>query len=525
MKETVFISSRINELVSERSVTFRACVEEGFTPLMFETEPIEDVKHTIDRMVDAADHFIGIFFHTVGTPQLELKGMTPIEYELAKFIRNKCLENSENNSCKLKEKRKEIDCLKKLRRIFTGHYPLDHINIQDKIIQGPNEISDCMKSLVLIGRMKKIHLYCKYPFDENSLSPELLVLIQGLQNLHFNHEDFSNRWELSLILHKEFREIKSKAETDNSSDLPSVWVSFKGCDEVGQIAQLTRFAFSLNQNVDFLSSKKLKSEEDDAENRVDMNLKLSLWRKTKGDDNITSDDLVERNRRFMTFSQELGQLRNSYFKNCESIKEDLANWLPEKEMKEQSSINIFTRFHSLRLDKFVDPAQIIVEPINENAAKSTISGIVDDFFNAEADLDLYLNKCFFRVKVIHLDVPGLMFRITNLLAGNKRDRFPFVMNIKMVIVNEYRENILFRIGVTKTRSKECIDATTIKDKKSEVPWNMRSRWLQSTEMILELVGNKEIDKTCLDSFQYILHSALFSIVGVESVHVAPVKWD
>ena len=85
--QSVFISSRMEELAIERRAAFRAAYESNLVPLLFETEPAQtDLKGQLDNLVDKADLFVGVYYRSFGRAYSELYGMTPIEYELLRFL-------------------------------------------------------------------------------------------------------------------------------------------------------------------------------------------------------------------------------------------------------------------------------------------------------------------------------------------------------------------------------------------------------------------------------------------------------
>lgn len=59
LARTVFISSRMEELVDERRAVYAATRDAGFAPTIFEIEPISIARDTIDAIVDRADLFVG----------------------------------------------------------------------------------------------------------------------------------------------------------------------------------------------------------------------------------------------------------------------------------------------------------------------------------------------------------------------------------------------------------------------------------------------------------------------------------
>ena len=108
--DTVFISSRSDELWLERNAAYEAIGHSGRTPLLIDAslnkltdsdlppgEPADDASHKrhskgrtlrdqIDAFVDAADFFIGIYGVNSGRQNLSIHWMTWIEYELLRFL-------------------------------------------------------------------------------------------------------------------------------------------------------------------------------------------------------------------------------------------------------------------------------------------------------------------------------------------------------------------------------------------------------------------------------------------------------
>ncbi|MBN1297884.1 DUF4062 domain-containing protein [bacterium] len=498
MQTTVFISSRINELISERTVAYRACFEEGLTPVMFETEPIEDVKRTIDSMLDVSDHFLGLFFHTVGAPQFSLNGMTPIEYEICRFIHLKC---PNRLSCETSE----VDCLSRMRRIVSGHYAKDRTHKGPCKLQSKNDndtLEPCVSNLEAIRKRGLIHIYCKYPYDEKSLSPEMLALLQGLRDCGFEHSDFSNQWGLARQLHDDMDTWWRNGSLDKS--VPAVWLKYRGKDTPGMMAQLLRFALMLNLNVDFLSSYV------DDENLVKIDARFSLWRRKNREEDSTGLKVNVEN--MIHFSMAVSAMRQGYLDCIAENHGRLEKWFPAETLHFTDSEAVFHRFTHLRLNLFENDGFTITTTAEDDGHR--MAEIVDrHMYNPLPELD---SAQHIRVKIVHLNVPGVMFRITNLLAGNCRDRFPYTMNNRIMLVNEYRENIQHRIGVPLGKTCAAIMEQRLSKKKTIVPWNIRGQYLQATEMILSCEHSMDPD------FTFILHSALFSIIGVESVHVANV---
>ena len=83
----MFISSRMIELNMERKVAFDTIrAHPRYGPLVFEREPKTELRSTIDRMIERADCFLGLYSLTLGEPHPDLARRAPIEYEILKFL-------------------------------------------------------------------------------------------------------------------------------------------------------------------------------------------------------------------------------------------------------------------------------------------------------------------------------------------------------------------------------------------------------------------------------------------------------
>ena len=83
---TVFISSRMDELAMERQSAFNAIYEAGLTPILFEMEPRSAERKKIDALVDRADLYLGLYYQSMGKANPHLCDLTPIQYELYRFL-------------------------------------------------------------------------------------------------------------------------------------------------------------------------------------------------------------------------------------------------------------------------------------------------------------------------------------------------------------------------------------------------------------------------------------------------------
>jgi hypothetical protein len=79
----------MRELFIERKTAIEAIHFAGHTPLYIETEPeVRDLEARLamDSLVDDADAFLSLFYLSEGDKQAALDDVTPIEYELARYL-------------------------------------------------------------------------------------------------------------------------------------------------------------------------------------------------------------------------------------------------------------------------------------------------------------------------------------------------------------------------------------------------------------------------------------------------------
>lgn len=514
-KQKVFISSRIEELRHERDTAYAACFERGFLPLMFEVEPIEDLKLTIDQMVDNADYFLGIYFHTVGSPHFNLMSLTPIEYELCRFIRMRC-QLFKKQTCN-----KRIECYAVLRRLLTGHYSLDKRS-PNVCGQENDNITKCKEAVNSVT--DRIVIYHKYPFDEKSLSPELLAFGIGLQRLHIGHLDFHTRWDLAKLIHEDKRlkpeDEKKSPEPQEDDDYCSIdmgklaSIQYEGKDQPGQIAQLTLFALGLSLNVERLL---LEVKGDDTV--------IKVWLSSWGKDGVelNSCKLEELIKTRIEFSRKLDALREKYReipKEQEALGTDRNTTGPIDDP-------IFMRYSTFSLDRFIVPkgqSSTSGEPIKVSLC-SADNKEQKPFEMPKLEDNQVL------VKVIHLNCPGVLNRFTKLLSGGMPDRWKSTLNIKWCLTEPGTRGVLF--GRTGDEDME-----ENKDDTANIFPNYRDRLLQTTQMVLELSDTPVEDMKagsspeCLGTNKAgsskeklkthdldLLHTALNSIIGVEQVRI------
>lgn len=106
----VFISSRMEELATERKSAYETIVKMGLVPLMFEATPAsKDDLAKIDRLIDASDLFLGVYSQTLG-PKLPGKDLAPIEYELYRFlVMHEFKDQLRSGACKESDKHRIVD--------------------------------------------------------------------------------------------------------------------------------------------------------------------------------------------------------------------------------------------------------------------------------------------------------------------------------------------------------------------------------------------------------------------------------
>lgn len=485
MPERVFISSRIEELRHERATAYRSIFEKGLLPLMFEVEPIEDLKKTIDHMVDNADYFLAIYFHTVGSPNFNLMSLTPIEYELCRFIGKEC--SFIGKTCP------EYKCFPKLRRLLTGHYtlppesPNKKNDVEIKDCDDENEIGKCVE--VVKKCADKIFIYHKYPFDEKSLSPELLALGFGLQRMKIGHTDFRTRWDLAKQIHDD----KKLAPKNNFSiDLKKqACISYKGEDKPGQIAQLTAFALGISLNVERLIL------EVNEKYVTDIKAWFSSWEKDKNRDKDLP--LVEFIKNEIKFARDLDKIRKN-FRDTNQLHDSKVD---KKEKPDSMTDPVFICHSTRSLHLFDVPPKN--NPSKGLPIKVSIRSSRKKPFNIPV-----LKEYQILVKVVHLNCPGVLNRITKLLSGGMKERWEYILNIKWCLMERGTRKVLFgRTGAKDVREVEY--SSTFDEYR-----NYRDDLLQTTQMVLELPGKR----IRLENHElHLLHSALNSIIGVEQVRI------
>ncbi|MFH1051436.1 MAG: DUF4062 domain-containing protein [bacterium] len=235
----IFISSRMKELAIERIVAFSTCKNLGFRPLMFETEPKDNLKNKIDKMLDVTDYFLGIYFETVGARDRDLYYLTPIEYELSYFFRKNCT----NKNCRFFKNtdHNEESCLIHLRKILTAHYT------------NSNFYYEC-KSLIDKFKTRnndndRLHIFCKSFQDEHGMTPQLCYFLDGLSRLGITHIDYENEYDFA---NKFIDIIEDKNLLLNKVKKQKYYFEMTVPDKIGQSKALSDRIFFFHLNFDKL---------------------------------------------------------------------------------------------------------------------------------------------------------------------------------------------------------------------------------------------------------------------------------
>lgn len=399
--DTVFISSRMNELAIDRRIAFSTCHYLGFRSLMFEMEPIDDLKKKINDMIEVSDYFIGLYFKTVGVRNYELYRMSPIEYEIAYFIRRKCPKNSKCD-------KREEKCLSRIRDIITGHYG-DFFDKNNDMVYNlsTGDIDNCKEAFE--SARPNIRIFCKYFNDEHAMSPQLLAFLTGMIRAGVLHVDYEDEWDLSRKIAKEYSdEISTKgiAEKDTEAEKEYLLI-FKGKDREYQLKEFSKYAFFHHINIE----------------------RLIVY----SADNKTSTYAILRN-----FSLKAGELTSAEFR--ERLTDGVANRTVKKNGK---TVYLFDR-----------------DGMNEEPEKETIevlqikNGPPEETVKAEQELekaeksfgcdDIIRKKCegglrdraIIIVRLYHLNVPGLIYNVTKVLVGDEPFGCPIKFNIERCLTRK-----------------------------------------------------------------------------------------
>lgn len=178
----VFISSRMEELASERRSAFDAIYLYGLIPLAFETEPTgQSEKDMIDSLVDSSDIFVGIYYETIGKQQEMLNNLEPIVYEMYRFL----FRHSSNRIKELAVRNKVFDVKSKLDWLLSNQESIEALR---KSISG-GELND-----VLAGRVRIFQMTHNYDAPmSRDLATFLIPFHQAaVSNSHKQHRFISS---------------------------------------------------------------------------------------------------------------------------------------------------------------------------------------------------------------------------------------------------------------------------------------------------------------------------------------------
>ncbi|RJO63043.1 MAG: DUF4062 domain-containing protein [Myxococcales bacterium] len=479
-KKTIFISSRMDELADERRIAYNACHDKGLCPLMFETEPIEELKNTLNKMVDRSEFFLGVYFATIGTHNRELEDLTPIEYELARFIANQCPTRGCCTGKKQREGAKFPDCcLKDVRRYLTLHNEDLFCPRNATTSQGAKNKSDrkgnpglpeipppCDRAISL--SKGKIFLYYKGFTSEQAMSVHLSTLLLGTQLLGFHHHDFLTKWELYTIIARDFR-FSSKKNTLAKPSEDFFYLHFKGEDYPGQLHVLAEAAFNLGLNIVNLIQRNFRRD-----NKAEILFSFRPYHPS-----VTNGSNPE-------------AYKELFRGAIESVQK-----IEEKNQTEKSA-EIFSLMIAglIKRSKVHTPAYITEQKINV-------------LFKSKER-----TKGFLYVRVYHLDVPGILARITRILSGWNKDVFPYVLNIEQCRMTSFDDGI----PVFKKSDQDNVKKVM----------SIRNKFLQYTEIllsskdpsILKILKGAGTKKNHPSEILCTLDNALRSIIGVEHVMIS-----
>jgi len=455
-----FISSRMDELIEERRVAYHTFVVSGFHPLMFETEPVENLKRSIDEMLEAADCFTGLYFATIGTHNYELNYMTPIEYELAYFIAKYC-DRREENGCRFKPKEKE--CLEEIRRNLTLHYHHDELK----------QLTFCGSAME--EAKKRIFIFNKQFCDEKAMSPHLLALLLGLQMSGFKHCDFKTKWHLGKAISSNLEKLQAE-KAGSKEKLSWYQIEYEGFDFPGLLYTIAETAFRLGLNLEWVNQRIVDQKKCDARMTKKPSLITAFCTKYADTDEHARPE---------------ADLTNEFLKKTDEIQPVNIRYeagdKPEKAGREVRDRQAERRARIQEGLRFVKPAG--QTPAGPPKVKPPSR-------SGNQDKQIY-------VRVYHLNVPGVLTRITKVLCGGAEDVFRDVLNIT------------------------CCDMRPLKDTDEKVVSVFESKSIQygqferdkyqRTDLELVLDTCFDEDRCARDALFRRLDLALRMIVGVDHV--------
>lgn len=261
MTETVFISSRMDELAMERRSAFAAVYEAGKIPILFETEPQENEIARIDALVDRADLFLGIYYETYGERSDGLCGLSPIAYELYRFIaRFATIGNNPLSSTAKNEIRHNLEKKKYLKQLRN--------DLRVQLANRAGQLHEIFS--------ERVRLFLRtHGSEEGMISRSLAAFLEDLPRIEFHTVELKPPVNLRPYAEKEryvaphtdlfdkiFRRLlKSKTRTIVVSQSPRVptplfFCTINGDDEAGLLYRALEVCFADGFNIKDLAIRK-----------------------------------------------------------------------------------------------------------------------------------------------------------------------------------------------------------------------------------------------------------------------------
>lgn len=387
----VFISSRMSELEAERLAAFHACHRLGHRPMMFEMQPTDDgVAPAVDYMVGHAKFFIGIVRNTLGPTSYDLHDLPPILYELGLFISKQCRRSSGHPEC-LNEPGKR-DCLATLHGYLRGRYlPGDE----------PRECANALENA-----RGRLFMFAAEPREESEVSTQVQALVAQLQAVRVPVTYFRNRFELFAKI-VELDPLKDVTGGIEVEDEVRYAVTYEGRDYPGQVYQLAMAAFSDLMNIEHLF---VQTEGGSGSTYI---LALVAPYAKLGKARWTEESLKERFVRALVDDARAaaGDLEGGRWRRFQKAR------TPQEKTADYDEGSIFCErgFSVWKAD-----------PMSEAGAR------VRSEEDRHRKLDGSLRECgkpHVRVRIYHLNVPGIIARMSQMLAGKSRI-FPHPLNIE-----------------------------------------------------------------------------------------------
>ncbi len=378
----VFISSRMSELATERLSAFQACHRLGHRPMMFEMQPVEGgIEPTVQDMIQNADLFVGILRDTLGPQSFVLGGLPPILYELAQFVGKFC------------RSRKKSGCPDGI------HAKRDCPAILHDYLRGRCLLSDVPHGCVDALRKARgqLVMYAAEPIDERTVSSQVEGLLAQLRSSDVRVEYFGNRFDLftKIVENETLNAWKTRGARTAQTRFQ---VSYQGKDEPGQVYELAAAAFRRRMNIEYLY---VNVTADGAQKRTHI---ASRWM-----------PYVERGKEVLS-AQDLQ--RELHDELCSGDTASDAGGAEEPVGKAAAGRDALERGQRFR-DKF----QRAGLQVDSESPGAPIPRIVPGFPGGPH----------LKVRIYHLNVPGIVARISHMLAYGA-PAFRFVLNIEQCVM-------------------------------------------------------------------------------------------